>query len=377
MNRCLGIINLDESERRMEELVNNRPLASVPFGGRYRIIDFVLSNMTNSGIESIGVFTKNKSRSLMDHISNGKPWDLDRKIDGLRVFNFGDDIPFLNDVHNFYNNIDFLELSKYDYVLLSPSYMICNIDYAEALKDHIQSKNDITIIYKNVRNADSAFEDCDVVNLDENKKVVSMGRNIARSSVANISMEMYIMKKSLFIDMLEKCMLNGVYKKIKSFINNNVAALNVGTYEFKGYLACINSLNSYYNANMDLLKKKVAKELFNKDNPIYTKGKSEPPTKYGAESSVVNSMVANGCCIEGEVKNCILFRKVSIERGAKLEDCIILQKSSIGENTILKKVITDKGTEIKAEGYYSGSEFKPYVVNKLQNTVKEKEIIIK
>ena len=278
MNRCLGIINLDESERRMEELVNNRPLASVPFGGRYRIIDFVLSNMTNSGIESIGVFTKNKSRSLMDHISNGKPWDLDRKTDGLRVFNFGDDIPFLNDVHNFYNNIDFLELSKYDYVLLSPSYMICNIDYAEALKDHIQSKNDITIIYKNVRNADSAFEDCDVVNLDENKKVVSMGRNIARSSVANISMEMYIMKKSLFIDMLEKCMLNGVYKKIKSFINNNVSALNVGTYEFKGYLACINSLNSYYNANMDLLKKKVAKELFNKDNPIYTKGKSEPPT---------------------------------------------------------------------------------------------------
>lgn len=376
MSKCLGIINLDESERRMEELVHNRLLASVPFGGRYRIIDFVLSNMTNSGIESIGVFTKNKSRSLMDHLSNGKPWDLDRKIDGLRVFNFGDDTPFFDDVHNFYNNMDFLELSKQDYVLLSPSYMICNIDYNEALKAHIQNNNDITVIYKNVNNADTAFEDCDVVNLDENKKVISMGRNISRSPVANISMEMYIMKKSLFIDMIEKCILNGVYKKIKSFINNNIAALNVGTYEFKGYLACVNSLNSYYNANMDLLKKKVAKELFSKNNPIYTKGKSEPPTRYGTESNVVNSMVANGCLIDGEVKNCILFRKVTIEKGAKLEGCIILQKSSIGENTVLEKVITDKGTEIKADGYYSGSEFKPYVVNKLQNSIKEKTIIL-
>ena len=254
--------------------------------------------------------------------------------------------------------------------------MICNIDYNEAIKAHIQSKNDITIIYKNVHNADSSFEDCDVVNLNEDKKVISIGRNIARSSVANISMEMYIMKKTLFIDMIEKCILNGVYKKIKSFINNNVAALNVGAYEFKGYLACINSLNSYYNANMDLLKKKVAKELFNRDNPIYTKGKSEPPTRYGAESNVVNSMIANGCCIDGEVKNCILFRKVTIENGAKLEGCIVLQKSIIGENTILKKVITDKGTEIEAEGYYSGSELKPYVVNKLQNTIKVKSIIL-
>ena len=158
MNRCLGIINLDESERRMEELVNNRPLASVPFGGRYRIIDFVLSNMTNSGIESIGVFTKNKSRSLMDHISNGKPWDLDRKTDGLRVFNFGDDIPFLNDVHNFYNNIDFLELSKYDYVLLSPSYMICNIDLKEALEYYGMTEEKVNSFLENMVNTDKVKE---------------------------------------------------------------------------------------------------------------------------------------------------------------------------------------------------------------------------
>ena len=128
LKKYMGIINLDENEGRINELTRTRPLASIPMAGRYRIIDFILSNMTNSGINNIGIFTKKKSRSLIDHLSNGRPWDLHRKIDGLRVFNFSDDDLYYDDVHIFANNIEFFKFSRQEYVLMAPSYMICNMD---------------------------------------------------------------------------------------------------------------------------------------------------------------------------------------------------------------------------------------------------------
>lgn len=370
MNNCLGIINLDENDRKMGELVRNRPLASIPFAGRYRIIDFVLSNMTNSGVEALGIYTKNKSRSLLDHITNGKAWDLHRQRDGLKIFNFGDEEPVYDDVHNFYENIEFLKYSRKKYVLLAPSYMICNIDYNEALQQHKDSGNEITLIYKNINNANTEFIECDILNIDDQGKVLSVGENIGRVNKANISMEMYIMETSLFIEMVDKCVVNGMYRKVKKFIHSNVAALNVGTYEFKGYLACINSLSSYYNANTDLLKHKVNKEVFFDGNPIYTKGKNEAPTQYTEESSVANSIIANGCYIEGEVKNSIICREVFIAKGAKLDGCVIMQNTIIGPNTVLKGVITDKGVEIPSNEKYTGSEAWPYVMKKNKYVLK-------
>ena len=150
MNNCIGIINLDENEQKTTELTRHRPLASLPIAGRYRVVDFVLSNMTNSGIEVIGIFTKNKSRSLMDHLTNGRPWDMHRKKDGLKVFNFGDIDPVHDDVHNFLENIDYFDYSKKEYTLICSSYMICNINYSELIKYHISQGNDVTTVYKNV-----------------------------------------------------------------------------------------------------------------------------------------------------------------------------------------------------------------------------------
>lgn len=166
MENCIGIINLDENENRMGALVKKRPLASVPIAGRYRVIDFILSNMTNSGIESIAIFTKNKSRSLMDHLANGRPWDLHRKKDGLKFFNFGNEDPSYDDVHCFLENLDCIKLSKKEYVLLAPSYMIANIDFREFIKNHKKSKNDISIMYKSVNTAKKEFIGCDVLNIN-------------------------------------------------------------------------------------------------------------------------------------------------------------------------------------------------------------------
>lgn len=364
MNNCVGIINLDENENRMGELVRNRSLASVPIAARYRIVDFVLSNMTNSGIECLGIFTKNKSRSLIDHLTNGRPWDLHRKKDGLKIFNFGYEEPVVDDVHNFAENIEFVKYSRRDYVLMAPSYMICNIDYNLALKKHKENNNDITIIYKNVNNADRAYGDCDVLNIDNVGTVLSIGENIGRESNSNISMEMYVMKTELFIDIVQECVRSGMYKKIRQFIHSNLETLKVGTYEFDGYLACINSLNSYYNANMDLLKKRINGELFFDGNPIYTKAKDESPTQYTETSKVENSIIANGCYIEGEVKNSIISSKVYIAKGAKIEDCIIMQNSVIGEDAKIARVIADKGTEVAVNEHFRGSDSWPFVMKK-------------
>lgn len=364
MNNCIGIINLDENEQRINELTRHRSLASLPIAGRYRVIDFVLSNMTNSGVENIGIFTKNKSRSLMDHLTNGRPWDLHRKNDGLRVFNFADLDPSHDDIHNFWENIDFLEYSRRDYVLISSSYMICNIDYNEVLNYHREQGNDITIVYKNVKDCKENFTDCEVLNLDDNSNVISIGENISYRSNSNINMEMYIMKKSLFIDIIYKSIKSGMYKKVKQFIGDNLKDLKVRGYEFKGYLACINSIKSYYDANMDFLKEKVSKELFYSNSPIYTKPKDECPTQYTENSSVVNSIIANGSYIEGTVRNCVIGRKVFIGKDSVLENCVILQNGMIEDGVKMNRVITDKGVVIKKGEELKGLEDNPVTIPK-------------
>ena len=364
MNNCIGIINLDENEQKTTELTRRRPLASLPIAGRYRVVDFVLSNMTNSGIEAIGIFTKNKSRSLMDHLTNGRPWDIHRKKDGLKVFNFGDIDPVHDDVHNFLENIDYFDYSKKEYTLICSSYMICNINYNELIKYHIAEGNDVTTVYKNVKHVEDNFIGCQVLNLDEKSRVIGVGENVGLMNSANINMEMYIMKTDLFIDMIYECIRGGIYKKIKNYINGNIDKLKVGGYEFKGYLACINSIGAYYDANMEFLNEKVNKELFYNNFPIYTKPKDACPTQYTETSSVVNSIIANGSYIEGTVRNCVIGRNVYIGKGSVIENCVILQNTVIGNNVTMNNAITDKGTLIDDNEEVKGLEHNPVIIPK-------------
>lgn len=363
MNNCLGIINLDENQDKMGELVRSRTLASVPLSARYRIIDFVLSNMANSGIEGIGIFTANKSRSLINHLTNGRPWDLHRKKDGLRVFNFGDYDPSYDDVHNFLDNIEFIKQSRREYVLISPSYMICNIDYNYVLEYHKKLKNDITIVYKDAVNANREFLGCEVLNVEDNR-VISIGENIGREENTKISMEMYIMKTELFLNMIHECIRTGVERKIKSYIASNLNKFKVGAFQFEGYLSCVNSVKSYFDTNLDILNEKINKELFYGNNPIYTKSQDEPPTQYTDNSLVSNSIIANGSYIEGEVKNCIIGRRVVVEKGAKLENCVIMQNSTIGEGVVMDRVIADKGSLVNENQVIKGTNNYPVTIQR-------------
>lgn len=360
----MGIISLNENDKYLTSLTASRPLAAVPIGGRYRLIDFVLSNMVNSHITNVGIFTQSNSRSLLQHLDAGKPWDLDRKINGLFLFNFNFNQSKTNDIYLLKDNIDYLYRSKQENVIFSSSNMLSNIDYTKAIEFHESEGSDITILYKNVNNADTSFINCNVLNLDSDNDVISIGKNIGTSSKCNISMDMFIMSKDLLIKLIDECVSTGYYSSIKDCIYSKNLSLNTKGYSFNGYLECVNSINSYYKVNMDMLNFKINKELFFGTGSIYTKVTDAPPTKYANGSNVSNSLIANGCIIEGSVKNSIISRRVTIHKGAKLKGCIILANCTIKENANLKGVIIDKNVVIDSDKHLMGDDKFPVVIQK-------------
>jgi len=343
----MGILMLNVNEDKLRRLTRNRPLASIPFGGRYRIIDFVLSNMVNSGISNIGMFTDGKTRSLMDHIGSGKPWGLDRKINGLFVFNLDKNNYYMNEIESLKNNIEYFYRSKEEYIIFSSSHMICNIDYKAVAAYHEASNTDITIIYKRVEDGTTNFINCSVLNIDENSNVLSVGKNIGADNINNISMEMFVIKKETFINLILECIKTGYYSSIKEAIYKKFGCLKVKAYEYTGYLSCINSVNSYYKTNMDLLDLDINKQLFFENGLIFTKSQDEPPTKYSDTSNICNTLIANGCMIEGKVKNSVIFRRVKIHKGAVVKNCIIMQNCEIKAGAKLFNVIIDKNVVIE------------------------------
>jgi glucose-1-phosphate adenylyltransferase len=371
MNKeCMGIINLNKRGSSISKLTHNRPVASIPIGGRYRVIDFALSNMVNSEIQNIGIFADDRHRSLIDHLDNGKHWDLNRKIDGLFIFspeNKSKNNSYAikrGDIYNIFSNIDYIEKSRQKYVLISPSYMICNINYKDILDQHKKSNCDITVVYKEVYNAQDDFLKCSTLNIDEKGKVVSIGNNTGARKDCNISMEMYVMSKDLFLSLIYESISTGEYSTIDSFIEGNINRFNLKGYNFRGYLKCINSIQSYFEANNDFLKTNVSEELFYSYRKILTKVKDEPPTFYTSNSEVENSFISNGCVIEGTVKNSILFRRVNVEKGAVIENSIIMQNCIIKRDVKLDNVVFDKNVVISKGKELKGDKKMPIIVDK-------------
>jgi len=355
---------LNEQEDNIKSLTKSRPIASIPIGGRYRIIDFVLSNMVNSGIHNIGIFTNTKSRSLVDHVGSGKPWDLDRKINGLFLFNLTSERSQLRDIDVLSGNMEYIYRTKQEYVIISSSYMICNMNYNEAAKYHEESGSDITLIYKKTNNGKKHYVNCNTLYIDEDNKVLSIGKNIGAEEKLNISMEMFIMKKSTLIDIVNSCIQTGSYNSIKTAIYNEVSKFNVNAYEFKGYLQCVNSLQNYYKTSMDMLNAKITKELFFNNGLIFTKSKDEAPTKYFNGSEVTNSLISNGCILKGKIDKSIISRRVTVEADAVLKNCIIFQNCEIKKGCKLTNVIIDKNTVINENTVLEGDEEFPVVIEK-------------
>ncbi|MGV8982881.1 glucose-1-phosphate adenylyltransferase subunit GlgD [Clostridium sp.] len=360
----MGILMLNEDEDNIKSLTKLRPLASIPIGGRYRIIDFVLSNMVNGGIHSIGIFSNTKTRSLVDHLGSGKNWDLDRKINGLFLFNITSDGSKFRDIEALSDNMEYIYRAKQDYVIISSSNMICNIDYNEAAKYHEQSGSDITLLYKKTHNGKLDYVNCNTLFINDENKVLSIGKNIGEKDELNISMEMFIMKKSTLITIINKAVQTGSHNSLKAAIYNSIFHLNVNAYEFKGYLRCVNSMKNYYKTNMDMLDVRVTKELFFKNGLIYTKSKDETATKYFNESKVNNSLISNGCILKGSVENSIISRRVTVHEGVEIKNCIIFENCEINKGCKLTNVIIDKNNILRENTVLTGDEEFPVVIEK-------------
>jgi len=361
----MGIITLNEDDSDIRSLTKVRPIGSIPVLGRYRVIDFMLSNMVNCAITNVVVFTMGSSRSLRDHLGTGKPWDLNRKIDGLYIFSHGNDRMPLTEINLIKSNEESLIRSRKSKVIMAPSYMLCNIDLVAAADFHETAGADVTIIYKKIYGNLNMFLDCGVLNFEaDGMKVASVGRNTGVDADLCISMEIFIMDKGFCLDCVEKSLHHGGFTTVKDYIYANISRFNVVGFEFAGYLGCINSVSSYFKVSMDVLGDKVMSELFMDKSRIFTKSNDSPPTKYMSNAEVSNSLIANGCIIDGTVSNSILSRGVIVENGAQVIDSVVFARTVIRKDAMIKNAVLDKAVVVERGRMLVGDPNYPIVIEK-------------
>ncbi|MBO5403149.1 MAG: glucose-1-phosphate adenylyltransferase subunit GlgD [Clostridia bacterium] len=370
----LGIIFSNIHDENVADLTRQRTMASVPFGCRYRLIDFALSNMVNSGINRVGVITHYNYQSLMDHIGSGKDWDLARRSGGIQILPpyitaFASSRPelYTTRLEALMGITSFIQAAKEEYVVLSDRDVICNMDFNAMIRYHIESGADCTIATKQAylvtksgtsnNVALSYDENCDVTDIYEHNSV--------NPCYCNVNLNMYVMNRKY----LEEIALDGSAHGYKSF-TKDVLARRIGRDKIKafkcdGYFATVDSMADYFACSMDLLNSGTRRELFGvKDRPIFTKVRNSAPTHYSETAVTKNSLIADGCVIEGTVENCILFRGVKIGRGTTVRNSILMQDTVVGDNVYLNCVITDKSAVVRDGRVLSGHESKPYFIEK-------------
>ena len=338
-NDVIGILFAYVHEERVRELTQNRVMASIPYGGRYRLVDFPLSNMVNSGINKVGVITEQNYQSLMDHLGSGKSWDLSRKREGLYLLPpFGaETMRTEGKISSLASIMRFLRNSKEEYVLLSDCDTVANIDYKD----------------KNVG-----------YTVDPEGFIRDMVGKRGSDTDCNFGMGMCLIGRKRLMAMVEECMGRNLYDFDRDLLQRNLPDMRVCGYEFTGAAYSISSLGSYFKANMALMEPKVRTQLCEASRPIYTKVRDDMPARYGLGSQVTNSIIADGCLIEGEVENCVLFRGVQVHKGAKLRNCVIMQDAVIGENSRLDYVVADKDTVFDPNRTLMGYQTYPVFVAK-------------
>jgi len=369
MKSTMGIILTGGKNNRLKELSLERSIAAVPFGGKYRAIDFILSNMVNSGITNVGVITQYNIRSLMDHLGSGKEWDLDRKNEGLFIFP-----PYLSEFGTgwykgtadaMYNNLTFLERSNEDYVVIGQGYAIYNMDFEPMLKQHIEKGADITIAIRNMSDFSlSCQKSMGIVELDEDQRIIDFMEKPMNPKNNMGSMGIYITGRKFLIELLQDSAAKGHTEFVQDIIVRQLDKLKIYGYIFNGYWRPLNNIQLYYRANMELLNPKVRQELFMDRRKIFTKVKDEAPAKYNEEADVRNSIIADGCIIEGQVINSVLFRGVRVGKGAVIKDSIVMQGAEIEQNVRLEYCILDKGVTITAGKTLKGDAEWPLTVSK-------------
>ena len=374
MRDLMGVIYTSKNDLTLRELTASRAIAALPVAGRYRVIDFILSNLVNTGVRNVGVIMQKNYHSLMDHLGSGKEWDLHTRNNGLFILppfltreNVGTYGGILDALRS---NMGYLCRSKQEYVILTGGKSVFNTRFDELFQQHLDSGADITLMYVKAKpeplvGTESPASQKVYIGVDENHLVTDLEVSPVVPSYTNQYTDVMVLKKSLLIHLVDQAYAHSMHDLnrdlLQQYIRNGV--LRVNGYEYKGYYRQIESVLSYFRFNMDLLDYNIRRELF-MSNPVYTKVRDEVPAIYEEGAQASNSLVADGCIIEGSVENSVLFRGVRVGRGAKIKNCILMQDTDVRENVELENVITDKVVTFHPNGRLIGQPQYPIVIAK-------------
>ena len=372
---ALGIIFPNSYDGLVPELVTERLMASIPFAGRYRLVDFILSSMVNCGIDNISLIVRQNYHSLMDHLGSGREWDLTRKNGGLTIFP-----PYASNTVKVYGGrieglasiLDFLRDAKEKYVVLSDASMAVNFDFKAMLDQHIESGADVTIAYNREEIPEALRKPYDMtkdlyytLDITDEGRVSQIQINSGNEGIQNLSMNIYIIDREFLVTLVAEAYSRGMLYLDRDLLAPNLDRLNVKAFCFDGYVARICDIKSYFDENMKLLQDENIEGLFGGD-PIYTKIRDDNPTRYMEGSKVKNVMAADGCVIEGEVENSVLFRGVKVGKGAKVRNCVLMQDTVVEPGVNVEYLISDKNVTITEGKEVHGADSFPVYVAKFK-----------
>lgn len=369
---ALGIIFPNSYDSFVPDLVNVRLMASIPFASRYRMIDFILSSMVNCGIDNISIMANNNYQSLMDHLGSGREWDLVRKNGGLNIFPpFAEKSTkrYIGRVGALSNLLDFLRRQKEKYVILSDTNLAANFDFNAMINAHVSSGADVTIAYREQEIPEGFRHTSDntkgyYYTLDiNNGRISKIYVNSKDDGIQNFSINIYVIERELLIRLVNEASVLGQEYFERDILLPQLDKLNVQAYKYDGYTAYISSIKSYFDENMKLLDDHNLDALFD-PAPIYTKIRDDNPTAYLEGSKATNVMVADGCLIEGEIENSVLFRGAKVGKGAKVKNCILMQDTIIEAGADVEYLITDKNVTVTAGKELKGTDTFPVYIAK-------------
>ncbi len=364
---ALGLVFSNIHDNNVPELTQDRTMGSIPFCGRYRLIDFALSNLVNSGIMKVGLITKSNYQSLMDHVGSGKDWDLARRRGGLHIlppFGLKENVLYNTRLEALRGAKNFLARSDEEYVVMTDCDNVCTLNFDKILQEHVKNNADVTLVY--VKKDSLEVKDVQnkmVVDLDDSGRVSNISFSPRTQGEINLYTNVCLLKRTLLQTLIADAFSHGYSHFGRDVLVRNVNSLRIFAYEHKGYYVALNSLQSYYSESLKFLNRSVRDEIFRKTD-VYTKVKDSAPTRYGASAVVKNSLIADGCVIEGTVENSIIFRGVKIGRGTVVRNSILMQGTITGENVTLNAIVADKNVVVKDRRVLSGCETHPFYISK-------------
>ena len=367
---ALGIIFTDSFDTNMEEYVERRTLASLPYGGRYRLVDFPLSNMANAGVKNIGIITRMNYQSLAQHLRSGADWDLSRKFNGITLLppystQWAQAEFYENRLEGLIANIPYLRFAEEKYVIIAGCHQIWNEDLDDFVKKHIESGAKLSVMYADKVLNHQEEIDATYVKVDEEGAVTGQRVEKTKPRGYSYSLNTYCIERELLISLIEKAQRDGKKSFRRDVIRTLIEQGQVVGYEAKGIVLAIENPTSYLESSLALLEPDVREALFgNENNPIITPARDSAPTKYGEEAEVANSFIADGVVIEGEVRNSVIFRGATIEKGAVVENSVVMQDTVVSENARINYCVLDKDVLIEKGRWLSGYITHPFYVKR-------------